>query len=298
MPETTAVTRRDLRGFEETDVLQQATSATVGSVQSGGDIALERYDLTQLLSSLTASQSDLSKTYGNLTVTQGEWIQQINTAVWALNVAFSGMNLTEVCNSLQDERMFLALTEADFDASEARNLICFISEYGISLSESLTEILRNLDWLAYAIGSSDRSVTVRVCTTIEVDELSLFGVDVNAIFQAICGYSISSTITNITQGPTPTLGWNASNATIYETLAPTGTWSFPWTIEANHTTTVASHSPWYKNASTSTMTPPMATTMTLISSTVSQTTSVNTFHGSTAPPWHYVARKRLRHNLL
>lgn len=219
MPETTAITRRNYRGYEEVEPFHTKTASPNKPSANGFT-----HNLRRSSSAVTGALLELATTIGNtspdiqlLTGPSQESLTEIMSALFALNVADSGMNLTSACQQVTTTEVSYRLLESDFNPDQVRGLICWISANGYSFNSTRAAIISTLQAAIYGleVTSDFTNNRTEIC-----DNLDLFnsiggflGINTQQYKDIVCG-SIPSETTTPTpyQGPQslPTTGPSAS----------------------------------------------------------------------------------------
>ncbi|KIW48079.1 uncharacterized protein PV06_00702 [Exophiala oligosperma] len=219
MPETTAITRRNYRGYEE---VEQAHAQTVSHKKLSGNGFTHK--LRRSSSSVTGALLDLATTISNtspdiqlLTGPSQESLTEILSALFALNVADSGMNLTSACQQVTTTEVSYRLLESDFNPDQVKGLICWISENGYSFNSTRAAVISTLQAAIYGleVNSDFTDNRTEIC-----DNLDLFhsiggflGINTQQYQDIVCpGIPIEPTTPTPYQGSqsVPTAGPSAS----------------------------------------------------------------------------------------
>jgi hypothetical protein len=128
-------------------------------------------------------------------------IEQLQTAQYALNLCNSDFNLTEICEELSDPKAIIPLANVGVDSSQASDIVCFASVYGIDLNTTNAVLLGDLAAAVYGLELGDNFTTTtnttKLCNKIDLTAASYLGIDTGAVNNFICGGpSTSVTVTS------------------------------------------------------------------------------------------------------
>lgn len=222
MPETTAVTRRDLQAYQTTELVHPQAQLPRASSNERRYFVKRTEDEKEIspLKSLYDIAERLSvgvdPTNENITVRDFKFLEQLNTALFALNVVNSGLPLDQMCNYLRDPAVQNNMADNIVDAEQAANIVCFAAKYGLYFNESNEELLADLAALEYAIQihAYSSETLQQLCENLDYVAASFLGIDTSGIRTYVCNgtgppahpstsESASSTISSIT-GVNPT----------------------------------------------------------------------------------------------
>lgn len=172
MPETTAITRREYRGFENNAEVQPRTVASNELNGYAVKQAVRRSDTAALVDLAATFSNDLSPDIGLLSGPAKDSLTEIWSAMFALNVADSGMNVTLACQQVQTTEVRYQLLESDFDPDKVKALLCWIAVNGYDFNTTREQIFSTLESAAWGLEVASGFSTNR--TTI-CDDLDLFG---------------------------------------------------------------------------------------------------------------------------
>jgi hypothetical protein len=145
-------------------------------------------------------------------------IEQIQSAQYALDLCNSGFNLTEVCEELRDSKAITPLSNVGIDSSQAGDIVCFVSEYGIDLNTTNAALLGDLAAAVYGLELGDNFTatinTTKLCNNIDLAAASYLGIDTGSVNSFICGGSVTvtstATQTTVVIPGSPTVTFTAS----------------------------------------------------------------------------------------
>jgi hypothetical protein len=133
-------------------------------------------------------------------------IKQLQTAQYALELCNSDFNLTEICQELRDPKSVIPLANVSIDSSQASDIVCFASMYGIDLKRTNAALLGDLAAAVYGLELGDNFTattnTTKLCNNIDLTAASLLGIDAGSVNNFICG--IPSTNVTVTSTATQT----------------------------------------------------------------------------------------------
>lgn len=152
-------------------------------------------------------------------------ISEIQTAQYALELCNDNFNLTETCNILRDPATAAPLAAVGVNASQASNIVCFASVYGIDLNTTNAQLLGDLAAAVYGVELGDNftgtSNTTQLCNSIDLSAAPYLGIDAGAVNNFICGGPSSSvTVTAVTTQTvlvipgSPTVTYTASGTSV------------------------------------------------------------------------------------
>lgn len=246
MQETTASTRGSARGYED---IAPAHTQAVKHIEWNDQTTSHK--VRRETSAVSAAIMDLANQFSAdilpdiqlLSGPAAQSLTEIWSAMFALNVADSGLNLTQACQQVQNTEVRYWLLDSDLDPDQVRSLICWIAANGYDFNTTRAQIYSTLEaavWgLEVAAGFSDNLTTI-------CNDLDLFGtiggflgINTQQYRQIVCNNVSTSTPTPSTNyGPTAVMPSfsNDTTATISGGAAPwaTGNASYsgtgaPWT---------------------------------------------------------------------
>jgi hypothetical protein len=219
MPETTAVTRRNYHGYDDKEETQISTAKPRELVR-GSDSHIERRQAaTQASSDLmdfaTSFSSNISPDVSLLNGPARQSLTEIWSAMFALDIADSGMNVSLACAQVQTTEVRYQLLQSDFDPDKVKALLCWIASNGYDFNTTRADIYATLQTAAWGLEVSAGFNTSRsaIC-----DDVGLFqsigpylGINTQQWEGIVCSGIPSSTPTpSDSNGATPT-GSAASN---------------------------------------------------------------------------------------
>ncbi|KAJ9615665.1 hypothetical protein H2200_001741 [Cladophialophora chaetospira] len=184
------------------------------------------------LAELTANFADaLPPDVGLLSGGLKDEFSNIATAMLALSICDSKLNLTDACQGLSTAEAKYQLLQSGYNADQAQSIVCFCASYGYDFDTSRQQLYASLyaaliGVLAAADVTTDRG---QIC-----DTLGLFnrtggslGIDTQQYHDLVCNNIPSATPTTpIWYGPTPIVPFVTNNMT---------TWGTPTAWMANTT---------------------------------------------------------------
>ncbi|KAK4935048.1 hypothetical protein LTR10_023812 [Elasticomyces elasticus] len=231
MAETAASTRGSyrVRGYEEVEPVQtQALEQTQWKEQTGS------HKVRRETSAVAAAIMDLANQFSadilpDIQLLPGPVAQsltEILSALFALNIADSGFNLTQACQQVQTTEIRYWLLDSNLNPDQVSALICWIARNGYDFNTTRAYIVSTLEaavWgLEVAAGFSNNLTTI-------CNDLDLFGaiggdlgINTQQYRQIVCpNLSTGNATSSINPGPTAvipsvtngTTSW--SNATIF-----------------------------------------------------------------------------------
>lgn len=238
MPETTAVTRRDVRGGAELQTNTILANEHKIQKRNVGEQAINAV-INEMATALPPSA-------GSLTVEAYNYLVSVNTAIFAVSLITAGFSLNQTCEQLQSPASQVKLLGSAIDPVQAANIVCFAAKNGFFLQSPVSQVISDLQALVYAIQLQaelpDNSDDL--CAPVNISEISSLGIDATGLQSYLCpDQPITSSIPEAT--------------TTTRSVASAGT-TFPGSVTistggpfTNSTTagTTASPAP-YKNSST------------------------------------------------
>jgi hypothetical protein len=240
MPETTAIIRREFRGYDEVATAEVSTTARRYLPHA------KRQNATSPISGSGLSpQAQL-------------YLTQINTAIYTIDLINIGSNLGGTCQDLRNGVNDTQAATIAINVTQAADFVC--AAYATNLTYIDPSLLQIFSAALYAVelagNFTGTTNTTALCSSIDVDILTLpiFGVDGRAVQSYVCNannvtltttFSTVTSTTNVTSAGTVTpIGWG--NQTSFGTAplatgpvvtgASTGTGSFGWPF-SNYTGT-------------------------------------------------------------
>ena len=222
MPETTAITRRDIRGFPELNDVQPRTAAAPAlhkrAIQPRAVEAQFSEAALHDVAGAIAMHIDPDNT--QLTQSVYEDLVSLNTALFAIQFANSGLNLTDACNQFRQPSTQLQLQDAALNPTQAGDIICFAAMYGLNFGMSTMDLLNKIETIIYAlqIGQNFTTDLGRLCSILDLSFAGYLGIDSNKIKNDTCG-TVNGT--NITTSP-PTSSTSPPLSTGFVTVGTIG----------------------------------------------------------------------------
>lgn len=150
-------------------------------------------------------------------------VSQLQTAQYALELCNDDFNLTEICDDLRDPAAVVPLANVGVSASQAGDIVCWASVFGIDLNTTNAALLGDLAAAIYGLELGDNFTTTanttKLCNNINLDVAPYLGIDSGAVNDFICGGPSSSvTVTAVTTQTvvvvpgSPTVTFTASGA--------------------------------------------------------------------------------------
>lgn len=194
--------------------------------------------LDTLLSIAEKLSSGIDPTNENITMQEFRYLQQINTALFALNIVNSGLPLTSMCQYLQDPSIASNLQDNYINPKQAANIVCFASVYGLYLGQSNDQILADLAALEYAVQmhAYNTASLQEVCQSLNYGAAQLLGIDAEDIQKNVCNGTAGASKTSILPSASTATDTAANISLISFTLPfPTATFGTAWTGEGTGT---------------------------------------------------------------
>lgn len=264
MPETTAITRRDYRGFDVTEPAPPKTALP----ESGQDMVmhnkramLETSLKKEVFGIAERLASGIDPTNENITVREFNYLEQINTALFALNVVNTGFDLQQMCEYLSNTSIGMRLEDSLINPSQASNIVCFAAQYGLYFGMSNGELLADLAALEYAIQVHAYATKTleQLCEGLDYTAASFLGIDTDGIRTYICNGTagISSTIMPLSTSTPAVIGSGASGMSPTGHVGPTGTGSIIYGSDgpmlSSATAAAGTGAPWFNTTVTATV---------------------------------------------
>lgn len=230
MPETTAVTRRDYRGYDMTEPILSSTALPDSSQDAmlhNKRATLESSEKNEVLGIAERLASGIDPMNENITVREFRYLEQINTALFAMNVVNSGFDLHQMCEYLTNASISNRLEDNFINPSQASNIICFAAQYGLYFGMSNGELLSDLAALEYAIQvHAYATKTLQdLCENLDYTAASFLGIDTEGIRTYICNGTagVSSTISPLSTATASTTGIGGVMTAPTSYAGPSGT---------------------------------------------------------------------------
>lgn len=192
MPFTTVISRRDHHGAKTHGSVQTHTVMPNSATEKASIFAkrtiFEASSIKALLSIAEQLSSGIDPTNENMTVGEFESLEEINTALFCLNIVNAGLPLNEMCQYLRDPAIGNRLEDNLINQDQAANIICYASVYGLYFQKSNEELLADLAALEYAVQMKTyASETLQnVCKSLDYKAAGLLGVNVQVIRNNVC----------------------------------------------------------------------------------------------------------------
>lgn len=206
--------------------------------------------------------SGIDPTNENITVREFKYLEQINTALFALNVVNSGFDLHQMCEYLTEASINSRLEDNLINPDQASNIVCFADQFGLYFGVSNNELLADLAALEYAIqlhAYATKSLQ-ELCETLDYTAASFLGIDTEGIRTFICNgtagisttISLASSSTTVATG-TASLGTGTGTGTRSD-AGPTGTGSIVFgsggPVLSSATSAAGTVAPWFNTTAT------------------------------------------------
>ncbi|KIW56624.1 hypothetical protein, variant 2 [Exophiala xenobiotica] len=234
MPETTASTRGRPRGYEE---IEQPQTKTLKPKELAGH-ALSQ-NVRRSGSGVTGALVELATTMGNdispdinlLSGPSQESFTEIMSALFALNVADSGMNLTAACQQVQTTEVKYQLLASAFSPDQVKGLLCWIAANGYSFNSTRAQVISTLQAAVYGleVASGFTNNRAEICNNLDLFNSIAGFLEINAqqYQEIVCTKIPSETPTQpIYYEPTPVIPYATNGMT---------TWGSPTSWDSNAT---------------------------------------------------------------
>merc|ERR1711939_186926 len=166
MPETTAITRRDYRGYQNSE-----------------DLAPETVQAPTLAPRLEASNQDHMETNaehvdpGSWQVMQAiyEYQKQIFSGMMSVTQITSGLDLNYLCQNLQNQAVKLSLANQGLYPDRVGNAVCYAEQFGVNFNGTTTQTLQQLALTAssfafvFQSGSITTENTLALCQSLNLN---------------------------------------------------------------------------------------------------------------------------------
>ncbi|EXJ57141.1 hypothetical protein A1O7_07485 [Cladophialophora yegresii CBS 114405] len=196
----------NLKGFKSPDILRRSDQATKASL---ANLAMDF---------AAALPPDVSLLSGGLR----DEFTNIASAMFALSVCDSGLNLTAACAGLGTAQTKLELLQSWYNPDNIESVVCFCSIYGYDFGTTRQQLYANLYAALIGVLAAADVTTERgqIC-----DTLGLFnrtggslGIDTQLYHDLVCSNIPSATPTTpIWYGPTPIVPYVTNNMTTWGT---------------------------------------------------------------------------------
>lgn len=222
MAETSATTRREERDYLPLETASPSLPSSSSSASPLDSLA-KRTDLgesteARLLEFADRLSSGIDPTNENITVQEFKFLEEINTAMFALNICNSGLPLHQMCQYLDDPSIGMHLEDNYIIQSQAVAIVCYAAANGLFFDESNDQLLSDLAKLEWAVQmhAYGAQSVADLCQNLDYRAASMLGISVDEIHQIVCngtgGIGISSATAPLTTAPAST-GSSMSNPT-------------------------------------------------------------------------------------
>lgn len=206
MQETTVVTRRDIRGYPDTDKFD-ARAAVPDPVE---DSSLSPRDVED------DAANDPVPDNWEIMQAVNNFRKQIYSAFMAVNLILSGLDLQWMCDGLRDSSLKLSLAQQNLNPNQIGDLVCYSARYGVIFDSSTFQILDKLTTTSTALllavqsNMNATTATAQVCSDLTQDTslYTTLHIDYQGIYKLLCtgvanGTTVitsSSTLTSVVSG--------------------------------------------------------------------------------------------------
>ena len=250
MIESTANTRRDVRGYRTTEKAQptpagikapekRSLNVFDNSLLAMMDQGLSRSSIDDLAAIIT---ENVDPGNPDLRLQAAAYLKQLTSAYLAISICNSGFDLPKLCDDslLPDVRYRLGV--AGYNSEQVSNIVCFCSVFGLPLNPNNAEVQRQLTDSIYALQTAtetDQDIS-RLCDTVSIPYGPALQIDNSGIKSYVCtnGTSISSSFAIVSPMVTASSGTAVSVGTISSFASnDSGTWanSTSWSLVATGT---------------------------------------------------------------
>lgn len=177
--------------------------------------------------------SGIDPTNENITVREFRYLREINTALFSLNIVNSGLNLTMMCQYLQDPSIQNNLEDNYIYPKQAADITCFASVYGLYLGQSNDQVLASLAALEYAVQmhAYHSGSLAQACSTLSYSAAQMLGIDAEGIQQNVCNGTAGISPSSAPPSASSTGVSATANSTSFTLPFPTGTLGTAWSGE-------------------------------------------------------------------
>ena len=175
MPETTAITRRGFRGYEEHSTAEASTTSRLSLPRPKHH---------------TKRQTAVSPISGSgLPLQAQQYLTQLNTAIFIIDLINTSSDLSGDCQDLRNGNATLSAAVA-INATQAADFVC--AAYATNLTSISPTLLQVFAAALYAVELSGNFAgttnTTTLCDSVDVDILTLpiFGVDGQGVQSYVC----------------------------------------------------------------------------------------------------------------
>ena len=199
MPFTTAITRRDIRGEDPVEDVQPRTvepaapekrdtntDTAMAFSQTVNDNLPDNLSIKELA---TAAAQRIDPANTMLPSQLAQYFTQLYSAQFALQLVVSGFPLNYSCTAIRDPSVALSLSQSNLDPVQIADTICYVANYGWSVSVSAMYLLGQVQtaiWSLSAGSGSGSSNLAASCASLDLSDGSYIGVDGSAIQSAVC----------------------------------------------------------------------------------------------------------------
>ena len=250
MDESTAISRRDIRGYAtamelqatpvETSVPEKRSSNLFDStLLAAMDQVMPQASIDDLATLLTANVDP-----GNPDLKQQAaiYLTQLNSALLAVSICNSGFELAMLCQQSEIPDVRYRLGMGGYNAEQVSNIVCFCSVYGLPLNANNDEVRMQLTSSIYALQSASEpgADLSQLCDTVSIPYGPALQIDNSGIKSYVCTNG-TSTASAFAFGPpmvTASSGTAVSVGTISSFISgESGVWanSTSWTLVATGT---------------------------------------------------------------
>ena len=200
MPETTAITRRDFRGYEEFATTEASTTPGHVLLHPKRQTSTNPPNATNPISG--SGQSPQAQVY----------LTQLNTAIFIIDLINTKSNLNQDCQDLRAGNATLAAAVA-INETQAADFVC--AAYAANLTSIDPTLLQIFAAALYAVeiagNFTGTTNTTTLCSSVDVDILTLpiFGVDGQGVQTYVCSAfnaTLTTTFTTVTSGTAVSAG--------------------------------------------------------------------------------------------
>ncbi|KAK5071857.1 hypothetical protein LTR64_004364 [Lithohypha guttulata] len=223
MVDTSVTTRGEMI---QTALPQSSVETAHGNARR---MQFEASSLANVLGIAQRLSSGIDPTNQNITVREFRFLQEINTALFALNICNSGLPLDKMCEYLQDQNLRGHLEDNYINQDEARNIVCFCSANGLYFNESNDELLGDLAALEYAVQTHAYGTQTlqEICQNLDYRAASMLGIDVGEIQAFVCNGTGGILPSTSTASATMSLTTGSGNSSTASTALGTGSSAAP-----------------------------------------------------------------------
>ena len=234
MPETTAITRRDFRGYDETTAPAPVIEARTTLTTSTDDRILPRvisperkhYRRDHVLAGRQSSAQNATST-PRLNGTAGNLWTSVNTAIYAIQLLSTpNVNTASLCRELRVTQQVPSANpdEPGVDFEQCANIICWAAVWGFDFNATNFEVIFQLyaaiEVIQFGPSYPGFSNSSDPCSEIDFNIEPYLGINASAVSSYICPSATPTSNVTTTQPPITTA---ASVGTgLWSLTAPTG----------------------------------------------------------------------------